>query len=70
MTMAKVTNVPLRIETIRFGKMTRYMIVNQPQPRLCAASVSTRTFIDCKPVSIERYIYGSDSIRYAPSRIT
>ena len=60
-TIARVRNAPLRIDTRRFGRMTRQRIVGQPAPRLCEASVSDRMSMVRRPVSTARYMYGNDS---------
>ena len=49
MTMAKVRKAPERTATSTFGRMTRTMIVSQPAPRLCAASVSVRDVDGAQP---------------------
>ena len=59
-TIASVRNAPDRSATRRLGRMIFTMIVNQPAPRLWAASVRLRMSIARSPASTERYMYGSD----------
>ena len=56
MTMAKVRKAPERTATRTFGRITRAMMVIQPAPRLCAASVSVATSMARRPVSTARYM--------------
>ena len=59
-TIARLRNAPDSSATRRFGRMILTMMVNQPAPRLCAASVRVRMSIARSPASTERYMYGSD----------
>ena len=56
MTMAKVRNAPDSTATSTFGRITRVMMVSQPAPRLCAASVRVATSMARRPVSTARYM--------------
>ena len=56
MTMAKVRKAPDSTAISTLGRMTRAMIVVQPAPRICAASVSVRTSMVRRPVSTARYM--------------
>jgi hypothetical protein len=56
MTMANVRKAPESTATKTLGRMTRHMMVTQPAPRLCAASVSVPTSMALSPVSMARYM--------------
>ena len=58
-TMANVRNTPLSSAARRLGRIMRMRMVNQPAPRLCAASVRLRTSIACSASSTASRTYTS-----------